>query len=129
MVYYRIIFNSVREYTPDFIKTVPYSQCVKPALGRKAPVVWKAFKDPQTIRMMRFFKRTVFENRVVYHIFFFFVVMAFTKLMWMPMLWIYQTNNRHRQLDVVLKKEAEYKARMEAEEEDDEDEDEEESEE
>jgi len=33
MVYGRILYNSIREYTPKFFPTVPYSQTVKPLFG------------------------------------------------------------------------------------------------
>lgn len=33
MVYGRIIFNNVKEYTPSWIKTIPYSQVTKPTFG------------------------------------------------------------------------------------------------
>ena len=33
MVFGRIVFNNVREYTPSFVKTVNYSQVAKPALS------------------------------------------------------------------------------------------------
>lgn len=33
MVYGKILFNNIKEYTPSFIKTVPYSQTFKPSFG------------------------------------------------------------------------------------------------
>ena len=33
MVYTRILYNNIKEYTPNFIKTIPYAQTVKPVLG------------------------------------------------------------------------------------------------
>lgn len=34
MVYGRILYNSIKEYTPKFFPTIPYSQTVKPVFGR-----------------------------------------------------------------------------------------------
>ena len=33
MVYGRILYNSIKEYTPKFFPTIPYSQTVKPVFG------------------------------------------------------------------------------------------------
>ena len=33
MVYTRILYNSIKEYTPSWIKTIPYSQVTKSVLG------------------------------------------------------------------------------------------------
>lgn len=33
MVYGKILFNNIKEYTPSWIKTVPYSQTTKPTFG------------------------------------------------------------------------------------------------
>ena len=34
MVYTRLLFNNIKEYTPNFIKTIPYAQITKPVFGR-----------------------------------------------------------------------------------------------
>jgi len=34
MVYGRILYNSIREYTPRFFPTVPFSQTTKPVFGK-----------------------------------------------------------------------------------------------
>lgn len=33
MVYGRILYNSIKEYTPKFFPTIPYSQTTKPVFG------------------------------------------------------------------------------------------------
>lgn len=33
MVYGRILYNNIKEYTPKFFPTIPYSQTVKPTFG------------------------------------------------------------------------------------------------
>ena len=34
MVYGRILYNNIKEYTPKWFKTVPYAQTTKPTFGR-----------------------------------------------------------------------------------------------
>lgn len=33
MVYGKILFNNIKEYTPKWYPTIPYSQTVKPVFG------------------------------------------------------------------------------------------------
>jgi len=33
MVYGKIFYNNIKEYTPTWMKTIPYSQVTKPVLG------------------------------------------------------------------------------------------------
>ncbi len=33
MVYGRILYNNIKEYTPKWFPTIPYSQTVKPVFG------------------------------------------------------------------------------------------------
>lgn len=108
MVYTRILFNNIKEFTPNFIKTVPYAQTAKPVLGRKPQVGWRAFKDPKTHKLMRLFKKYVLEDSAYYQLFFFFVVFGITSVFFYPSLWAYQSNNRHRTLDVAIAREKEY---------------------
>lgn len=117
MVYTRILFNNIKEFTPNFIKTVPYAQTAKPVLGRKPQVGWRAFKDPSTHKLMRLFKKHILEDSANYQLFFFFVVFGVTSLVFYPSLWAYRTNNVHRSLDVAIAKEKEYKKKKAEEEE------------
>jgi hypothetical protein len=34
MVYGRILYNSIKEYTPKWFPTIPYSQTTKPVFGK-----------------------------------------------------------------------------------------------
>jgi hypothetical protein len=36
MVYGKILFNNIKEYTPKWFPTIPYSQTVKPVFGTSA---------------------------------------------------------------------------------------------
>lgn len=36
MVYGKILFNNIKEYTPKWYPTIPYSQTVKPVFGTKS---------------------------------------------------------------------------------------------
>ena len=120
MVYTRILFNNIKNSTPAFIKTIAYSATVKPVLGRKPQVAFKMTRDPKYIRMMKWIHRNIMMKTVNYQIFFFAVTYGITAVFFYPGLWIYQSNNRHRQLDFVLAKENEYKRLKAAEEEEDE---------
>ena len=120
MVYCRILFNNIKESTPNFIKTIAYSQTVKPILGRKPQVAWKMTKDPKYINMMKWIHRNIMCKTVNYQIFFFAVTYGITAVFFYPALWMYQSNNRHRQLDYVLVKENEFKRLKALEEEEDE---------
>ena len=111
MVYTRLLFNNIKEFTPNFMKTVPYNKCVRPQLGRKPQVGWKAFKDPRTIRLMRIFKRYIIDDSAYYQLFFFGVVFTMTSVFFFPALWVYQSNNRHRQLSAAVQRERAYKKR------------------
>jgi hypothetical protein len=117
MVYTRILFNNIKEYTPNFLRTVPYSACVKPTLGYKKDVTYKMFKDPATIRLYARIKKHILDDGPNYHIFFFMCTFLVTSAIFYPMLYIYQSTNAHRQLDYVLAKEKAYKAKKAAEEE------------
>jgi predicted neutral ceramidase superfamily lipid hydrolase len=35
MVYGRILYNNIKEYTPKWFPTIPYSQTVKPVFGNR----------------------------------------------------------------------------------------------
>ena len=41
MVYTKILFNNIKEYTPKFMKTIPFSRTVLPKFGRKKTIAWK----------------------------------------------------------------------------------------
>ena len=125
MAYTRLLFNSLKETTPYFIKTIPFNKTVKPVLGKKAPVGWKMCLDPKYKAFMKFIHRNIMCNSLNYQIFFFGVTYAITSIFFYPGLYIYQSNNAHRQLNVAIEKENEYKKKKQLEEEA-EDEDEEE---
>jgi hypothetical protein len=37
MVYGRILYNTIREYTPRSFPTIPFSQTAKPRFGKPSP--------------------------------------------------------------------------------------------
>ena len=117
MVYTRILFNNIKEYTPNFIRTVPYSACVKPALGYKPNRSYKMFRDPKVIRLYARIKKYIIDDGPNYQILFFMATFAVTAVFFYPMLYIYQSNNAHRQLDYVIALEKVYKDKKAAEEE------------
>jgi len=54
MVYTRLLFNNIKEYTPSFIKTVPYSQVTKPVFGKGRQVQSRMMADPKVKRLLKF---------------------------------------------------------------------------
>ena len=122
MVYTRILFNNIKESTPNFFKTIPYNQTVKPVLGRQPQRGWKMMKDPKVIRGMLGIKRYIMGNTMNYHIFLFFLTYGVTTVFFAPALWAYRSTNAHRTLDVAIAKEKAYQARKAKEEEGDDDE-------
>lgn len=51
MVYGRILYNNIKEYTPKWYPTIPYSQTVKPTLSRICNLFQKGYPksfQPQT---------------------------------------------------------------------------------
>lgn len=130
MVYTRLLFNCIKESTPSFIKTIPYNRTVKPKLGRGQRVGWKVTQTASYKRTMNWLHRNIMCNTLNYQIFFFFVTFSITGFFFYPGLYLYQLNNRHRQLDVAIEKEKEYQKKKKLEEEaEEDDEDEEEGEE
>lgn len=107
------MFNNIKESTPNFMKTIAYSQTVKPVLGRRPQVSWRMTRDPSFIRMMRWIHRKVICNTLNYQLLFIGVAYAVFAGFFYPSLWAYQANNRHRQLDFALLKENEYKRQKE----------------
>ncbi len=112
MVYTRILFNNIKESTPNFLKTIAYSQTVKPVIGRKAQIGWRMSKDRKYIMMMKWIHRNIMCSTLNYQIFFFATTFAITSVFFYPALWMYQSTNRHRQLDYAIAKENEYKKKV-----------------
>jgi hypothetical protein len=38
MVYGKILYNNIKEYTPKWFPTIPYSQTTKPVFGKFGPI-------------------------------------------------------------------------------------------
>ncbi len=89
MVYGKILFNNIKEYTPSFIKTIPYSQTTKPSFGnflsdflnkiieifrlvRKAQIISRFGADPKVKRAYKWIQMNVQKNPTLWQCFIFF---------------------------------------------------------
>merc|ERR1711976_218579 len=122
MVYGRILFNNIREYTPLWFRTIPYSRIHKPTLARQ-PYMGPAFLQKNR-RAILFFQKWIQKNTTNYQIFCFFLAFGMTQVFWRPLLYAYQSNNVHRGLDAALKREKAYKDSLPKDDDEDEEEDE-----
>ncbi len=71
MVYGRLMFNNIKEYTPSFIKTIPYNQIAKPVFGKQKQVQSKLMADPKIKRLLKFIQKNVQKNPFTWQIFIF----------------------------------------------------------
>jgi hypothetical protein len=55
-MYGKIVFNNVKEFTPSWIKTVPYSKCARPILKTGVQKVSPLNADPKMKRFWRAFQ-------------------------------------------------------------------------
>merc|ERR1712226_86047 len=120
MVYGRILFNNIREYTPLWFRTIPYSRTHKAVLQRQ-PYAGPAFL-PKNRALIGSFQTWIQKNTTNYQIFVFCIAFTMTQVFWTPLLWAYQSNNTHRGLDAALKIEKAYKASLPKDDEDEEEE-------
>ena len=120
MAYGRLLFNNIKEYTPHFIKTVPFARTVKPVLGRGQQVSYRLNRTRSVIGMYKTIDRVFMSTPAGWNLLIFLMTFGLSSLFFFPALSVYQSNNAHRQLSVALAKEKAYKKMME-EEDDDED--------
>ncbi len=120
-MYTRILFNNIREYTPKFMKTIPYSKTVPQHFVQKASRHWRFNQTTSVVNNYKFVLKYLYGSLAGQVFLYWGAAYGLTQLIWQPVLFMYQSNNRHRQLDVAMKKEKEYQKRMEEEEDDDED--------
>lgn len=116
MVYTRVLFNNIKEYTPSFIKTVPYAQSAKKVLERKPLVAFAHAKKKANIKFYKFVFTYIMNCEVNYQIFLFGLTFVMSSVFFYPALFYYQHSNKHRQLDHALKIENDYKKSQEDEE-------------
>lgn len=126
MVYGRILYNNIKEYTPKWMKTVPYAQTAKPTfsndesyLARQPQVqsVWSS--RPGVKKFWLFVGRNVQRSPWMWQMVIFFFAYGWFHLVYDPVLWIYRTNNKHvnecvmqRTLEYALTKEREFKRKQ-----------------
>merc|ERR1712170_146907 len=124
MVYGRILFNNIREYTPLWFQTIPYART------HQRPLVQQAYRGPAFLpknrRALQFFARHIQKNTAAYSLWIFFMAFTMTDLYWEPLLFLYKSNNSHRGLDHAYAIEKAYKASRPSEDDEEEEEEEEE---
>ncbi|KRX09017.1 hypothetical protein PPERSA_01904 [Pseudocohnilembus persalinus] len=118
MVYTKVLFNNIKEYTPSFIKTIPYRQTVKPTFVKQAQVVTRFNADPRMKRFWRFFRSNVQLYPWVWQLFILGISYGFYASCYYPWLTVYQAKNQERTIDAAIAREKAWaKKQEEAEEE------------
>ena len=124
-----MLFNNIKEYTPKIIKTIPFERTVPQHFARKANKTWAISQSRSTNFVCKLILKHLYGTVPGQVLLYGGTTYALTSLVWLPMKGMYQRNNRHRQLDVAIRKEKEYQAKLdEMEDEDDDDEEEEDDE-
>ena len=127
MAFGKLLFNNFKEYTPHYMKTVPFARTVKPVLGRGKPVGYALNKTKSMMAIYRGIDKVFMSTPAGWNILLFLMTYGLTALFFVPAVTLYRQNNAHRTLDVAIARERAYMAKKAAEEEDeDEDDDEEE---
>mmetsp|Transcript_63682 Transcript_63682/g.88514 ORF Transcript_63682/g.88514 Transcript_63682/m.88514 type:complete len:121 (-) Transcript_63682:194-556(-) len=109
MVYGRILYNNIKEYTPSWFKTIPYSQATKPAIGYQPRAYGNFTADPKVKGLFRLFKDYVQKNTTNYQLYLFANVFVIYHVCFVPLLTLYRANNQHRTLDYAIAQEKAYK--------------------
>ncbi|EGR28393.1 hypothetical protein IMG5_176490 [Ichthyophthirius multifiliis] len=117
MTYGKIIFNNIKEYTPSWIKTIPYSQTVKPTFTRLPQRVGIMNADPKVKRMWRFLQQNVQYYPWLWQMFLLGISFTWFHIVYDPWLQLYKANNANRTYDYAFKKEKAYQKKKQAEEE------------
>ena len=120
MVYGRILYNNIKEYTPKWYPTIPYSQTVKPTFSnfmtyfieRSAQVVSTFNSSPTTKAGWKLFARVFQQNSWMWQIFIFSTAFVMYYSIYTPLVAIYQSNNKHRTYDAAITKEKAHKKKL-----------------
>lgn len=107
MVYGRILYNNIKEYTPKWFKTVPYGQTARPTFSiipslfvARGKQVESALNSKAPVKnFWRLFGRTVQANPWMWQVFIFAIAFGWFHIVYDPFLTFYRLNNKHvRQL-------------------------------
>ncbi|EAS03941.1 transmembrane protein, putative (macronuclear) [Tetrahymena thermophila SB210] len=112
MVYGKLIFNNIKEYTPSWIKTIPYSQVTKPILRKQPQIVGKINADPKVKKFWVFLRENVQYYPFLWQFFILGTSFVWFHVCYDPWLAIYQANNAHRSLETALTKEKAHKKKL-----------------
>lgn len=96
MVFNRILFNNIREYTPLWIKTVPTKYSFKANTSQAFLNSKRQSYSSGSASFLRIFRKYVAKVPVSYQCFIFFCAFVSTYGYFTPLLWLYQSNNKHR---------------------------------
>ncbi|KRW98385.1 hypothetical protein PPERSA_12864 [Pseudocohnilembus persalinus] len=119
MVYTKVLFNNIKEYTPSFIKTVPYSQVTKPQFVKRAQVVTKLNASPQMKRFWRGFRNNVQIYPWAWQLVVLGIAYGFYAVTYYPWLAVYRGVNQERTIDAAIEREKQW-AQKQAEQEEEE---------
>ena len=118
-MYGRILYNNIKEYTPKWFPTIPYSQTVKPTFSNfllieaRGPQMVSAFNAaPATKKTWRFFAATVQANSWAYQILIFGIAFFLFHSFYDPFLYFYIANNKHRTYEAAMVKERAHKKKL-----------------
>lgn len=104
MVFNRILYNTIKEYTPLWIKTVPTKNAWKANFNPAFHEARRQSYSKGTAAFLTFFRRYVAKIPAAYQTFLFAVTFGLTYCYFTPWLWIYQSNNKHRAAELVWTK-------------------------
>lgn len=96
MVFNRILYNNIKEYTPLWVKTVPSKNAWKPNFSPAYQEARKSSYSKGGAAFLSFFRRYVAKIPAAYQTFLFAVSFGLSYGYFLPLLWVYQSNNRHR---------------------------------
>ncbi len=125
-MYTKILFNNIKEFTPKFIKTIPFAKTVAPKFYRGVNRAWPLNQTPSMIKRYKFIYRNFYGSLSGQLFLYFVFAYGITQVVWQPYLYLFKRNNDHRQMSAAIEKENAYWKKLEEEEEDEDDEEEDE---
>jgi hypothetical protein len=104
MVFNRILYNNIKEYTPLWVKTVPTKNAWKPNFSAAHLDARRQTYGRGVATFLTLFRRYVAKIPAAYQTFLFVTAFGLTYGFSTPLLWMYQSNNKHRSAELVWDK-------------------------
>lgn len=112
MVYGKILFNNIKEYTPKWYATIPYSQTIKPVfgnsvrlcIGRKPQVVWSFNSSPAGKTFWKNFAFVFQRHSFMWQILLVGIAFVTLHICRDPFLMLYEANNVNRTYKAAITK-------------------------